>query len=394
MDDNSFNLSIEHIYKWCTTQLGNKFKESTWCDAFDILNHLWKRVHYPILPRHTVAPSQQAANNQPVASHTTVATQTVNESSNLRPNSQSRFTRHSNSPLLPEDEEILRLFEEDSNGWLISQDPISQNNVNHVVSEQVNPAINTVVVPSSGIVVPTISTTATTTTTSAQSELINLMENTAVVFSSGVQNLQAANIVQTNVNPSATSIQTDICSFIGSQPSDGAVISTQVEKIGGCIASSKCRTILLGDNNWKQFVPPPALQSSFCKFIYSGKVSSARNIFDKISQPLTNLDNFIFCVGCDNYSADIKYILPFITTIKRVFETKFISCKIFVCLIGICNSLPENHKLRLESINNAIRSKFQNAILISSPDNFTATNNIFSQDTKTFFYNQLNSFLS
>ena len=74
---------------------------------------------------------------------------------------------------------------------------------------------------------------------------------------------------------------------------------------------------------------------------------------------------------------------------------KLKQAKIFICLIGICPNLLPNSMKALETINSTLRGKSSNFIVVNPPDNFSTTDgNKFSKQTKTDFYNMLNSFLA
>ena len=395
MSDHYLNVSHNQVYRWCSSQLGKKFKDSTWFDGLDIIYSLRKRSVQNIqLAASTVVPQQPVASTlmpqQPAASTvvpqqpavstvvcqqpavnsaaTTSVTQTedavhprlvsvANQTSPQLPDSSRRFTMHSGTALLPEDAELIRLFDEDPN-WFSSQ---SQSNV-----PMLQPTVTLPIDDAAG----DRSTAAVPIVSSASSEPLPSHASS---------------------QPPNSQIQATLTSFVGGD-GGSAVISTQMEKISEQLVSTRADTVLLGDSNWKNFSPPEALKDSFAIYLFSGKISSAKTILDKVNSPV-HLKKLILCIGCDNFSADVKYILPFIGHINKYLNSKFNRCKIFISLIGICNSLTANNKLALESLNNALRSKLSNVIFISAPDNFELVNNNFSAETKISFYNQVNSFL-
>ena len=372
MSDHYLNVSHNQVYRWCSSQLGKKFKDSTWFDGLDIIYSLRKRSVQNIqLTASTVVPQQPAASTvvpqrpaastvvpqQPAVSTvvyqqpavnsaaTTSVTQTedavhprlvsvANQTSPQLPDSSRRFTMHSGTALLPEDAELIRLFDEDPN-WFSSQ---SQSNV-----PMLQPTVTLPIDDAAG----DRSTAAVPIVSSASSEPLPSHASS---------------------QPPNSQIQATLTSFVGGD-GGSAVISTQMEKISEQLVSTRADTVLLGDSNWKNFSPPEALKDSFAIYLFSGKISSAKTILDKVNSPV-HLKKLILCIGCDNFSVNVKYIIPFIGHINKYHNSKFYQCKIFISLVGICNSLTANNKLALQSLNNALPSKLSKVIFISTPENF------------------------
>jgi len=106
----------------------------------------------------------------------------------------------------------------------------------------------------------------------------------------------------------------------------------------------------------------------------------------------SKIEKLIVCISSNNFQAFTS--LQFLSSIFKSLHDKFPVSKVFICLAGICSSINESSAKSLETLNNSIREKSPNAVIINPPDNFITTDgHTFTEDTKKDFYKSLNSFL-
>jgi len=183
--------------------------------------------------------------------------------------------------------------------------------------------------------------------------------------------------------------QTSISSFIhgGPPPTTGNIVhKLSSEQMAISINNTESETVLIGDENWKNFNACDDLSI----FIFSGKLSSFRSLFEKTKHNI-NIKKLIICISSNNCSAPTA-----LTCLSNIYKglDKF-KCKVFVCLAGVCNSLNDSDKSSLETINNHFREKSNKFILVNPPDNFNTTNgHSFTETTRDNFYSRLSSFLA
>jgi len=190
---------------------------------------------------------------------------------------------------------------------------------------------------------------------------------------------------------SAPSSQRSITSYLYgcTSPLSGNVIyKLSSEQTAHSLADTSRKIVLLGDENWRDF----ALGNiDISIYIFSGKITSLRNILDKI-HTISKIEKLIICISSNNFISNSS--LGLLSNIYRHLNDQFSNTTIFICLAGICSSLSNEHLIQLESVNSAVREKSSNYIVINPPDNFTTTNGvIFTSETKKAFYDNLISFL-
>ena len=187
--------------------------------------------------------------------------------------------------------------------------------------------------------------------------------------------------------------QTSILSYThgGPPPSTGLIVHrSSMDSIANNIIHSGAKNILIGDENWASYIPPPEL-CDFSVYICSGKITAIRAIIDKVKSKV-NLNKVIICISSNNY--DSTSALSLLRNISKGLCDKFINRKIFICLAGICSSLSTDNCRALEAINLTLRDKSNKFIIIQPPDNFSTTNGYsFTDKSRNDYYNVLSSFL-
>ena len=87
------------------------------------------------------------------------------------------------------------------------------------------------------------------------------------------------------------------------------------------ISRTTCITVLIGDENWSNFIPPQNCEY-FSSFLCSGKVTTIRHILDKIKVN-NNITKFIICFSSNNYDADSKSTIPLLNNIFKASKETF-----------------------------------------------------------------------
>jgi len=195
---------------------------------------------------------------------------------------------------------------------------------------------------------------------------------------------------------SAMCSQRSITEYIhGAPPPSGGTVVHKVstDQIAVSMMQAVVKTVLLGDENWRNFSLFD--NSDIFIYIFSGKITALRTIFDKIktSNKISKIDQLIICISSNNFISSTS--LGSLSNIFKCLNDKFLNTKIFICLAGICSSLTTENTLLLEAVNSSLREKSNKCIIINPPENFSTFNGItFTIETKNEFFKCLNSFLA
>ena len=176
-------------------------------------------------------------------------------------------------------------------------------------------------------------------------------------------------------------------------PTSGHIVhKVSMDNTAKLLSSSSANTVLIGDENWGDFLPVSCDYCDFSLFLCSGKITAFRAIIDKIKNKCLNVKKLVVCVSSNNL-----YSTTSISLFRNIFKgllCKFPLAKLFICLPGISDSFSTDGRKILENISSTIRKKSNKFILINPPDNFSVERDfVFTKETKLQFYKSLNSFL-